>query len=142
MRISDMKNGTLSHYVKKLEEDNDIELERSPRVTRLYPLGISKDEANICKYLNMPTQNKIICYMLERDVVTSIEVRESIKKSPSVISVNLSELFKAKIINRKYDIPSNKYSIKNPELVRSVLNEYYPNLIEKLATNWVEMFDI
>ena len=57
MRISDMKNGTLSHYVKKLEEDNDIELERSPRVTRLYPLGISKDEANICKYLNMPTQN-------------------------------------------------------------------------------------
>ena len=73
--------------------------------------------------------------MLEREVVTSIEVRESIKKSPSVISVNLSELFKAKIINRKYDIPSNKYSIKNPELVRSVLNEYYPNLIEKLATN-------
>ena len=36
MRISNIRNGTLSHYVKKLEEENSIELERTPRVTRLY----------------------------------------------------------------------------------------------------------
>ena len=41
MRITNMKNGTLSHYVKRLEDDNDIKLERTPRVTRLYPEGIS-----------------------------------------------------------------------------------------------------
>ena len=65
MRITNMKNGTLSHYVKKLEDENDIELERSPRVTRLYPAGIPKDEAEICKYLNMPTQKKILLFILE-----------------------------------------------------------------------------
>ena len=37
MRISNIRNGTLSHYVKKLEEEKSIELERTPRVTRLYP---------------------------------------------------------------------------------------------------------
>ena len=36
MRISNIRNGTLSHYVKKLEEEESIELERTPRVTRLY----------------------------------------------------------------------------------------------------------
>ena len=131
MRITDMKNGTLSHYVKKLEDENYIELERSPRVTRLYPAGIPKEEAEICKYLNMSTQKKILLFILEKKIVTSIQVRDHIKKSPSVVSVNLSELFRAKIINRRYDIPANKFSLKNPEMIRAVLNEYYPDLTEK-----------
>ena len=131
MRITNMKNGTLSHYVKRLEDDNDIKLERSPRVTRLYPAGIPKEEAEICKYLNMATQKKMLLFILEKKIVTSIQIRDHIKKSPSVVSVNLNELFKAKIINRKYDIPSNKFSLKNPEMIRDVLNEYYPDLTEK-----------
>jgi len=142
MRLSEMKNGTLSHYVKKLEDENHIELERSPRVTRLYPSGISKIEAEICKFLSMPTQKQIILFMLEEKTVTSMQIREHIKKSPSVVSVNLNELFKAKIINKKYDIPSNKFSLKNPELIKGILKEYYPSLIEKLTANTVEMLDI
>ena len=131
MRITNMKNGTLSHYVKKLEDENDIELERSPRVTRLYPAGIPKDEAELCKYLNMPTQKKILLFILEKKIVTSIQVRDHIKKSPSVVSVNLNELFRAKIINRRYDIPANKFSLKNPEMVKAVVSKYYPDLTVK-----------
>ena len=142
MRITDMKNGTLSHYVKKLEDENHLELERSPRVTRLYPAGIPREEAEICKYLNMPTQKKILLFMLEKKIVTSIQVRDHIKKSPSVVSVNLNELFKARVIDRKYDIPSNKFSIKKPELVKGVLNEYFPDLIDRLSSNTDEMLDI
>ena len=142
MRLSEMKNGTLSHYVKKLEDENHIELERSPRVTRLYPSGISKIEAEICKFLSMPTQKQIILFMLEEKTVTSMQIREHIKKSPSVVSVNLNELFKARVIDRKYDIPSNKFSIKKPELVKGVLNEYFPDLIDRLSSNTDEMLDI
>ena len=54
----------------------------------------------------------------------------------------IRDRFKAKIINRKYDIPSNKFSLKNPELIRGVLNEYYPDLIDKLSSNTAEMLDI
>ena len=142
MRITNMKNGTLSHYVKKLEDDGTIEIERSPRVTRLYPAGIPKEEAKICKYLSMSTQKEIILFLLENKIATSIQIRDHIKKSPSVISVNLNELFKAKIINRKYDIPSNKFSLNNPEMVRGVLNEYFPSTTDKLLSNTVEMLDI
>ena len=141
MRITDIRNGTLSHYVKKLEDKGTIQLERTPRVTRAYPIGIDSHEANICKYLTMPTQKKLILFLLQNKVATSIQMREFVKKSPSVISVNLTELFKAKIINKKYDIPSNKYSLKNPEQVKGVLNEYYPNLIDKLAENTIEMLE-
>ena len=133
MRISNIRNGTLSHYVKKLVEDEHIELERSPRVTRLYPAGIPEDEARICKYLTMPTQKKLLLFLLQKKVATSIEIKDFLGKSPSVISVNLNELFRAKILSKKYDIPSNKYSLRNPDQISGIIKEYYPELIQEIS---------
>ena len=141
MRITNIRNGTLSHYVKKLEENDSIQLERTPRVTRAYPVGIGEHEATICKYLTMPTQRKLMLFLLKKEVATSIEIREFLKKSPSVVSVNLNELFRMKIINKKYDIPSNEYSLKNPTEIEGMLKEYYPRLIEQLSENTIEMFE-
>ena len=142
MRITDIRNGTLSHYVKKLEENGDIQLQRTPRVTRAYPIGIGTHEATICKYLTIPTQRKLILFLLKKEITTSLEIREFLKKSPSVVSVNLNELFKAKIINKEYDIPSNLYSLRNPKEIRGMLNEYYPEVFDTLVENTTEMLDI
>ena len=142
MRITDIRNGTLSHYVKKLEKEGSIVPHRTPRVTRLYPKGISESEAKVCKYLTIPTQRNLITFLIKKEIATSIEIREFLKKSPSVISVNLTELFKAKMINKKYDIPHNKYSLKNPEQIKGIMNEYYPNLMDQLSENTVEMLEI
>ena len=141
MRITDIRNGTLSHYVKKLEDNGHIQLERTPRVTRAYPVGIGEHEATLCKYLTMPTQRKLILFLLKKEVATSVEIRKFLEKSPSVVSVNLNELFRMKIINKKYDIPSNKYSVKNPTEVVGILKEYYPSLIDQLSENTIEMFE-
>ena len=141
MRISDIRNGTLSHYVKKLEDSGSIMLQRTPRVTRLYPPRISNNEAKICKFLTINTQKKILLFLLQKEVATSSEIRNFVKKSPSVVSVNLNELFREKIISKEYDIPSNKYSIKNPQQVKGILNEYYPELLDKLMENTIEMLD-
>jgi hypothetical protein len=46
-----------------------------------------------------------------------------------------------KIINKKYDIPSNKYSLKNPREVEGILKEYYPKLLDKLSENTIEIMD-
>ena len=141
MRISNIRNGTLSHYVKKLEEENSIELERTPRVTRLYPAGIPEKEAKICKYLTMVSQKKMILFLLKKKTATSQEIREFIEKSPSVVSVNLNELFREKIIEKRYDIPSNKYSLRNPEQIKGIVNEYYPESLAKLSENTTEMLN-
>ena len=130
MRISNIKNGTLSHYVKKLVDAGDIILEQSPRVTRMYPSGISKKETKICRHLTTPTQKNIILYLLKNKISTSIEIKDFLGNSPSVVSVNLSELFKEKIISKKYDIPSNKYSLEKPEEIQHVLGEF-PELLKK-----------
>ena len=81
MRISNIRNGTLSHYVKKLEDESSIKLERTPRVTRLYPAGIGSKEAKICKYLTMPSQKKLILFLLKKKIATSVEIKDHLKKS-------------------------------------------------------------
>ena len=141
MRVTDIRNGTLSHYVKKLEENGSIKLERTPRVTRAYPSAIEKYEATVCKYLTMPTQRRLILFLLKKEIATSLEIRQFLKKSPSVVSVNLNELFKEKIIEKRYDIPTNKYSLKNPRQIEGIVKEYYPETIDKITNNTIEMLD-
>ena len=53
----------------------------------------------------------------------------------------IRDRFREKIIEKKYDIPSNKYSLKNPEQIKGILNEYYPESLAKLSENTIEMLD-
>ena len=141
MRISKLKNGTLTHYISKLEGTKKISVERSPRITRFYDISVPKKEAEICKQLTRPTVKHIIMLLLREKIMTHTEIGNSLKKSPATISVCLSELFEKNIIEKTYDIPSNKYSLKNPTLIRGVLNVYYPDMSALLIENTVELLD-
>ncbi len=55
MRETGMKNGTLSHYTRKLEENGTVRVKRTPRVTRFYPLGINNEESILAKNLRQET---------------------------------------------------------------------------------------
>ena len=141
MRISKLKNGTLTHYISKLENMEKISVERTPRITRFYDKSVPKKEAEICKQLTRPTVKHIIMLLLKEKTLTHTQIGNSLKKSPATISVCLSELFMNNIIEKTYDIPSNKYSLKNPEFIRGVLNVYYPDVSVRLIDNTVELLD-
>ena len=131
MRLSKLKNGTLTHYISKLEQSKKINAERTPRITRFYDIGVPKQEAYLCKYLSRPTMKDIITTLLLNGVLTFPQIREHVGKSPATISVCLSDLFHANIISKEYDIPSNKYSLKNPGLISKVLRVYFPRYLGK-----------
>ena len=131
MRLSKLKNGTLTHYISKLEQSKKINAERTPRITRFYDVTITEQEAYVCKYLSRPTMKDIITTLLVNDVLTFPEIRKHVGKSPATISVCLSDLFHANIISKEYDIPSNKYSLKNPGLISKVLRVYFPRYLGK-----------
>ena len=91
--------------------------------------------------MTIETHKRLILYLLKKEVATATEIRKFLKKSPSVVSVNLNELFREKIILKEYDIPSNRFSLKNPEMVSGILREFYPSLLEKITNNTIEMLD-
>ena len=141
MRLSKLKNGTLTHYITKLENMHKISVERTPRITRFYDKSVPKKEAEICKQLTRPTVKHIITLLLRKQVLTFPEIRDYVNKSPATVSVCLNDLFKSGIIEKTYDIPSNKYSLKNPILIRGVLNVYFPDMSARLIDNTVELLD-
>ena len=141
MRLSKLKNGTLTHYISKLEDTQKISVERTPRITRFYDITIPKKEAVICKQLTRPTVKHIITLLLRNNILTFPEIRDLVHKSPATVSVCLNHLFKAGIIEKTYDIPSNKYSLKDTELIRGVLHAYFPSVSERLVDNTVELLD-
>ena len=134
MRLAKLKNGTLTHYINKLENMKKITVERNPRITRFYDVTVPEKEARICKYLSRPTLKHIILLLLREETLTFPEIRELIKKSSATVSVCLNDLFKANLIEKTYDIPSNKYSLKNPTLIASVLKLYFPNIHQNSFT--------
>ena len=67
--------------------------------------------------------------------------KRNVNKSDATVAVCLADLFSAGIIEKAYDIPSNKYSLKNAEMIRGVLNVYFPNVSTRLVDNTVELLD-
>ena len=141
MRLSKLKNGTLTHYITKLENMHKISVERTPRITRFYDKSVPKKEAEICKQLTRPTVKHIITLLLRKQVLTFPEIRDYVNKSPATVSVCLNDLFKSGIIEKTYDIPSNKYSLKSPDLIKDVLNVYFPDVFTRLNDNIVDLLD-
>ena len=141
MRLSKLKNGTLTHYISKLENMQKISVERTPRITRFYDKSIPKKEAEICKQFTRPTIKQIIIVLLQKKILSFPQIRDSVKKSPATVSVCLNDLFKAGIIEKAYDIPSNKYSLRNPDMIKGVLNAYFPSIYSRLSDNTLELLD-
>ena len=141
MRISKLKNGTLTHYISKLETSQKINVERTPRITRFFDFDIPEKEADICKQLTLPTIKNIIVLLLNDGTLTFPQIRKKVKKSPATVSVCLSRLFKSGIVEKTYDIPSNKYTLKNPELVKGVLKVYFTDKYSRLVNNTIELLD-
>ena len=139
MRATKLKNGTLSYYVSKLLTQKKIDVHRTSSSTHLAVTSISDDELEICRILTKSTQRQIIFLLLKHDTLTFSELRMLLKKSPATVSVCINQLFIQKIIEKSYDIPSNRVSLKNKEQMQGIVNEYFPTQLEKVINNAIEM---
>ena len=140
MRETGMKNGVLSHYTRKLEESGTVQVERTPRVTRFYPLGINKEESVLAKNLRQETPKNILIALLEQDSLTFNEVAEKIKRSPATVSVNLTQLIQDDIIDSKFVNTKRIFQIRDKELVQSAINKYHPDMMDKSADRIGDIF--
>jgi len=140
MRESGMKNGVLSHYTRKLEEAGTVQVERTPRVTRFYPLGINKEESVLIKNLRQETPKNILVLLLEKESLSFNEVAEKVKRSPATVSINLTQLIQDEIIEGKFVNTKRIFQIKNKDLVQSAITKYHPDVIDRSADRIGDIF--
>jgi len=140
MRETGMKNGVLSYHARKLERIGVVKVERTSRKTRFYPLGVTIEESVLIRSLRRETPRQILLSLLETELSFN-KIVEKVKKSPSTVSIYLSQLINDNLIEFKIIDLKKVFHIKDRETVQNAINKYHPTLIDRSADSLADIFN-
>ena len=141
MRSSGLKNGVVSHYLRKLEKSGVINVNRGPRQSRFYPLHITEEEAVVIKALRKQTPRDLLLALIMQDGLEFSQLVNEVKKSPSTVSLYLSQLVKEGLVVTKCISLKKKYHIKATEVVDKFIEDYRPTTVEKATSGYEDIFN-
>ena len=131
MRVTGMKNGVLSHHLAKLEKSGTVQVHRSTRQTRFYPLHITENESKVISALRRETPRNIISSLILDDNLEFNEIVKKVNKAPSTVSLYLSQLVEDGIVSVHFLERKKTYKIQDKTLVDNLIEDYRPSMLEK-----------
>ena len=141
MRNSGMKNGVLSHYLGKLEKNGIIKVERGPRQTRFYPPRITEEQSVVIKALRRQTPRDLLLALVMNDGLEFNELVKKVGKSPSTVSLYLSQIVEDGLVEIKLENMKKKYYIKTRDLIDQLIEDYKPSKIEKPTSGFEDIIN-
>ena len=141
MRNSGLKNGVLSHYLGKLEKNGLVKVMRGPRQTRFYPPKTTEDESIVIKALRKQTPRDLLLALVENDGLEFSELVKKVGKSPSTVSLYLSQIVKDELVEIKLEKLKKRYYIKARDLIDQLIEDYRPSLLEKPVSGFEDIFN-
>ena len=141
MRTSGLKNGVLSHYLGKLERSGIIKSIRGPRQARFYPPQITEDESIVIKALRKQTPRDLLLALIENDGLEFSQLVKAVKKSPSTVSLYLSQIVEDELVEIKIVELKKRYHIKARDLIDKLIEDYRPSLLEKPTSGFEDIIN-
>ncbi len=141
MRSSGLKNGVLSHYLGKLEKSGVIKVIRGPRQSRFYPPQITETESIIIKALRKQTPRDLLLALIIEDELEFSQLVKAVKKSPSTVSLYLSQLVEDGLVGTKFVSLKKRYHIKARDLIDKLIEDHRPGLLEKPTSGFEDIFN-
>ena len=141
MRSSGLKNGVLSHYLGKLEKSGIIKVTRGPRQSRFYPPQITEEESIVIKALRKQTPRDLLLALIENDGLEFSELVTAVKKSPSTVSLYLSQIVNDGLVEIRFVELKKRYHIKARDLIDKLIEDYRPSLLEKPTSGFEDIIN-
>jgi predicted transcriptional regulator len=141
MRTSGLKNGVLSHYLGKLEKNGTIKVERGQRQTRFFPPKITEDESKVIKALRRQTPRDLLLALVRKDGLEFSELVSEVGKSPSTVSLYLSQIVDDDLVAIKLENLKKRYYIQARDLIDKLIEDYKPSLLEKSSSEFEDIFN-
>ena len=141
MRSSGLKNGVLSHYLGKLEKSGIVKVIRGPRQARFYPPKITEDESIVIKALRKQTPRNLLLTLIENDGLEFSQLVKVVKKSPSTVSLYLSQIVEDGLVEIKIVELKKRYHIKARDLINKLIEDYRPSLLEKPTSGFEDIIN-
>ena len=139
MRSSGLKNGVLSHYIGKLEKNGIIKVVRGPRQARFFPPKITEEESIVIKALRKDTPRSILLALIKDDGLEFNQIVKEVKKSPSTVSLYLSQIVEDELVEIKIVELKKRYYIKARELIDKLIEDYRPSLLDKPTSGFEDI---
>ena len=134
-----LKNGTLSHHLRKLEEQSVLRVERTPRIARFYSLSVNEAEIPIIKRLRQETPRRILRLLLDLDEVNFSEMFLRIKRSPGTTSRYVTELVDDGIVKDRFEKGKRFFSLPYKNTVNKLISKYHPDLMDRTIENYADV---
>ena len=141
MRSSGLKNGVLSHYLKKLEDHGVVKVVRGPRQVRFYSPNITEEESIVIKALRKQNPRDLLLALIKENGLEFSQLVKEVKKSPSTVSLYLSQLVNDELIEIKVVELKKRYHIKVRELVDKLVEEHRPGSLEKSTSGFEDIIN-
>ena len=141
MRSSGLKNGVLSHYLKKLEDNGVIKVMRGPRQVRFYSPSITEEESIVIKALRKETPRDLLLALIKDDGLEFSELVSEVNKSPPTVSLYLSQIVAEGLVEIKVVELKKRYHIKVRELVDKLVEEHRPGSLEKSTSGFEDIIN-
>ena len=108
MRLSGMKNGVLTHHLRRMERAGRIRVMRGPRQTSYSSPGINEDQLRVACALQRSTPRAILLALAAEDGLRFSNLVDRCKRSPSTISLYLTGMTRDGLV-AVYKFRSNSY---------------------------------
>ena len=141
MRSSGLKNGVLSHYLGKLEKNGIIKVERGPRQTRFYPPRITEDQSVAIKALRRQTPRDLLLALVMKDGMEFSELVKEVKKSPSTVSLYLSQIVQDGLVEIRLENMKKRYYIKARDTIDQLIEDYRPGKLEAPTSGFEDIIN-
>ena len=124
MRSSGLKNGVLSHYLKKLEDGGLVKVMRGPRQVRFYSPNITQEESIVIKALRKETPRDLLLALI-KDEKLQLE-----KKNNELLREH--KYLRDKILKLETELKSKAEIEKRFHKDIDDLNQETENLVEEI----------
>ena len=141
MRSSGLKNGVLSHYLGKLEKHGIIKVIRGPRQARFYPPRITENESIVIKALRKQTPRDLLLALIKEDGLEFSQLVKKVGKSPSTVSLYLSQIVDDGLVETKLVQLKKRYYIKTRDLIDKLVEDYRPGSLEKPTSGFEDIIN-
>lgn len=138
-KLSGYPFGTLSNSLSNLEKDSKIIVKRSKRRTNYFTQNIPSEEYTILINLRKETYRRIILFLIENQRGVFSEIREFTNKSPSTVSLTLTNLIERKIVRRIKGLHPY-FELEDPQIISTALARMEPNTVDKIKDRFADTF--
>jgi len=139
MRRSGLANGVLSHYLTNMEKRTMVRSSRGKKMTWYFLPQDPIEEDSIIISLRKETSKNILSFLLTKKQATFVEITKAAKKSPSVVSISLSQLQDFGLVRTSGGFVK-KYEITNPGTVMRLSERIDATTFEKMKDRFEDAF--